>query len=212
MVKNHVPYTAKEINLKNKEFTDKKLWEMEIGCGTGEFIVSVANQHREKNFIGLDWALPCLQRAIKKADQFNLNNVLFYHGSAFDGLKYDFKDFRFNKIMINFPDPWPKKKHWKRRIVSTDFLKIVKDKLLPNGELITITDLYSLFLYHNTLIEESNLYFEPCENPFENSFEKREHSTPYCSYYKEISKYQRKNLSGSKKVFYTHHRKRLELS
>ncbi len=199
IVNEHQPFTAAEMQEKNARFTTSSL-ELEIACGMGDFLIEIARKFKGNFFVGVDWSLACLQRAVKKAQDYNLDNVLFYHGDAYDFLKYDFKDFNFTKIMINFPDPWPKKKHWKRRIINLNFLKLLSTKLTATGKLITATDVYPLFLYHNSLIKESENFLQSKTQNNYNNYNAIPHP-----YYAEASKYQKKNLSGSNKVFYTLH-------
>ncbi len=177
---------------------DSRPIEVEIACGTGDFLVALAKENQDKFFIGVDYALPCLQRAIKTAQGKNVENILFFYGTAHDFIENDFRNFTFDRIMINFPDPWPKKRHIKRRIINKNFLLSLWHQLADGASVISATDVYSLYLYHNSLFKYESLFKEAGSTDF-NEIKK--------NYYSKISKYQKKNLSGSSKVFYTHFKK-----
>ena len=93
---------------------------VEIACGTGDFICAMAEKNPVVNFIGVDYALPVIERAVIKAEEKHLNNLLFYIGRAEDFFAYDMTNEMFDFVMVNFPDPWLKKKHHKRRIVQAN--------------------------------------------------------------------------------------------
>ena len=106
---------------------------LEIACGTGDFLCAMAKENPSINFLGVDYALPVIERAVVKAEVANLDNLLFYVGRAQDFFAYDMKHELFDLVMINFPDPWPKKKHHKRRIVQPQVLEDIVSRLKRRG-------------------------------------------------------------------------------
>ena len=200
---NHLPHPL---------FKKYKHIVVEFCCGTGEFLVHTASDlasdfpSPDVLFIGVDYTYPCVTRAISLANQNRKNqsessntqnNILFYHGSAEDFL-WDFQNFQFKEIMINFPDPWPKKKHLKRRIINHDFLKrLNKNAIKSSTHILTATDVKELHDYHLECLSE--VAFLKAEN--DNS-----HNDIPREYYKYSSKYEQKRLSKSKDIFYTCHR------
>jgi len=127
---------------KIRKFIDNSDLIIECCCGTGDFISEKSSENRNKKYIGIDYSYTVLQRAVKKSYKQNLDNVKFIYNdinkifSDFDkSLKNNLK-----KIYINFPDPWPKRKHWKRRVIQTDFLIKIYNIMSNSTKLIIITD------------------------------------------------------------------------
>ena len=137
-------------------FIPKKSY-LEIACGTGGLITEFAKSSPMDGFIGIDYAIPCIQRSIKKANLLSLKNIFFYPNSVEDFLKYDFKDNLFDIIMINFPDPWTKKKHIKRRVVQNTILKMLASLMKKSTLLIIATDVEILHQYHIRQVLDCNL-------------------------------------------------------
>ena len=172
---------------------------LELCCGVGEFLIHAAKTQPKILFIGVDHALACVQRSIKKADAINLKNVLFYCGDAIDFLSKEISMNFFDEIMINFPDPWPKKKHFKRRIVQEKTLAHFHKSLKKKGTLITATDVLTLHRYHLEILKDKKI--------FKNVLNVKKTNAAPNGLYKSTSSYQAKNLSKSGKTFYTKHQK-----
>lgn len=125
---------------------------LEIGMGKGTMITNMAFDNPNFNYIGLEkFATPALQ-AMKKADKLNLENFHILIGDANNLLDY-FTN-KFQSIWLTFSDPWPKKRHFKRRLLYRDFLKIYKQILDPDGKVFLKTDNDALYDF---AIEELNL-------------------------------------------------------
>jgi tRNA (guanine-N7-)-methyltransferase len=120
-------------------FNDNKPLNIEIGIGNGEFITHYALMRPHENFIGFEVFRKIFRKAISRVQRNNLTNVrlIHYDASFFVPL---LPDNAVSNIYVNFPDPWPKKKHNKRRLLRSEFLKVVKDKLIPGGHLYIATD------------------------------------------------------------------------
>ncbi len=119
---------------------------VEIGCGKGDFCVGKALGHPNMNYLGIEKYDTPLAKAVKKANRVHLDNLLF---SVFDADQLDnpvwYKSVY--KIFLNFSDPWPKKRHTKKRLTSPNFLAIYEKLLVPNGVIEFKTDNDSLFQY-----------------------------------------------------------------
>lgn len=212
----NIPYTKKELIHSYPHLNLDLPWVVEFCCGTGEFIIQLAQNFPEYLFIGVELALPCIERAIQQIKNLpntistNLNNLIFYHGDGNDFIAQDFKKFSFEKIMINFPDPWPKKRHLKRRIVSPTFIRHCKSRLKKGGKLFSATDMPDLFHYHDEIISQEldkiSTYTKEL-NPSKNTTITTNIESIPSPFYRFGSRYQSKNLSQSQTVFYTHHRK-----
>ena len=109
-----------ELVITNNIFKDDKPLYIEIGCGKGNFIIETAKQNPNINFIGIERYESILLRAIKKVEDIP-SNLRFM---CIDAKEID-KYFNHNvdQIYLNFSDPWPKKRHTKRRLTSSRFLE-----------------------------------------------------------------------------------------
>ena len=128
------PYLVKEPNLykgKWKElFNNNNNIEIEIGMGKGKFIISLAQDNPNTNYIGIEKYATPIVSAVKKLEECKLDNLKII---CFDAYNInDIFDKEISKIYLNFSDPWPKKRHEKRRLSSSGFLnkydKIFKEK------------------------------------------------------------------------------------
>lgn len=124
---------------------DKRLL-LEIGCGKGDFCVGKAQNHLDMNYLGVEKYDTPLAKAVKKANASGLENVKF---TVFEADKLDnpiwYKTVY--KIFLNFSDPWPKKRHTKKRLTSPNFLEIYEKLLIDNGVVEFKTDNVGLFDY-----------------------------------------------------------------
>jgi len=120
-------------------FTDDKPLNVEIGIGNGEFLCHMAEKRPDEHFIGFEVFRKIFRKAIAKVQKKNLSNVklIQYDASFFVPL---LANNTVSNFYVNFPDPWPKKKHNKRRLLKPEFLKIISDKLIPGGKLFIATD------------------------------------------------------------------------
>lgn len=105
---------------------------LEIGFGEGDFLIELAKHNANINFLGLEIKKTRFKKAIREAYKHKLNNIKFIHIDASINLLQIFRTNSFNKIYINFPDPWPKQRHKKHRIINQDFL-IQLDKISRAG-------------------------------------------------------------------------------
>lgn len=119
---------------------------IEIGMGKGQFIVEMARQHPERNFIGIEIQTSVIAVALKKVVASELTNIQMVHtdGEAVNTL---FNPGEVAGLFLNFSDPWPKKRHAKRRLTSPVFLAHYQDVLQPGGQLQFKTDNRGLFEY-----------------------------------------------------------------
>ena len=119
---------------------------IEIGMGKGRFITEMAKAHPEINYIGIEMQISVVSIALDKLIEQDIPNVQLLHvdGSA---LTNYFADHEVDQIYLNFSDPWPKKKHEKRRLTSQAFLAVDEQILRPNGEIHFKTDNQGLFEY-----------------------------------------------------------------
>lgn len=130
----------------NKLFENDHPIHIEIGMGKGQFITGMAKAHPEINYIGVEMQVSVVSIALDKLIEQPLPNLKLLHvdGSA---LTEYFADSEVDQIYLNFSDPWPKKRHEKRRLTYKTFLAVDEQILRPNGEIHFKTDNQGLFEY-----------------------------------------------------------------
>ncbi len=129
-------------------FASNQPVRMEIGMGKGDFIINMALQHPEINFIGVEKYDSVLYVALKKflAMEQKPSNLRFICFDATNLLDY-FEKNSLQKIYLNFSDPWPKAKHAKRRLTYRSYLAIYQELLSEDGDIEFKTDNRGLFEY-----------------------------------------------------------------
>lgn len=126
--------------------------EVDIGCGDGGFLAARAEQFPERNFMGLEKLAGRVRRGGKKTARAGLTNVRFLRIESVYAIQYLFPPGSVEMAHLLFPDPWPKKKHRRRRIVTPDFLRLVHQVLEPNGRFRIATDQEDYFAAMRELI------------------------------------------------------------
>lgn len=122
-------------------FPDPSLpFELEIGSGKGTFLIQQAETQPDTNFLGVEWAKEFWAYAADRLRRRRLPNVRILHGDGGEFLHWRMPDGVCRVIHLYFPDPWPKIRHHKRRMVSDRFLADVHRALCPGGELRVVTD------------------------------------------------------------------------
>ena len=144
-------------------FSDSKLnLHLDIGCAAGEFLFDLALVNNDWNYLGIEIRERLVKKSKLKACEREIKNLYFVFGNANNILNDDQSKFiikNLKSISFNFPDPWFKKKHYKRRVIQPDFINILSN-ILQKGSLIFIkTDVKDLFDYMDCTIS-SNLKFK----------------------------------------------------
>jgi tRNA (guanine-N7-)-methyltransferase len=115
-------------------------FEIEIGSGKGTFLVAQAAEKPETNYLGIEWAKEYWRLAADRLRRHDLTNTRMLHEDAAEFLRWRVSDGVARVIHLYFPDPWPKKRHHKRRIVQDQFLRDCHRVLQAGGELRVVTD------------------------------------------------------------------------
>lgn len=118
---------------------------LELGMGKGQFIMSLAKQNPEINYIGVELQASAQVMAGKKLEEEPLANVRLYNQDVAKLLEHNFWINSIDRIYLNFSDPWPKKRHAKRRLTSDRFTPIYDQLLTADGSIHQKTDSKSLF-------------------------------------------------------------------
>lgn len=163
---------------------------LEIGMGKGNFIIEHAKRHPNINYIGLEKYPSVLLSALKTIEEENISNLKIICMDANNINKIFYKEI--NKLYLNFSDPWPKKRHTKRRLTSSEFLnkyetifkhfKIIEQKT-DNDDLFN----YSIEQYkkhHYIKLKLSRNYFDTNRTEYENKFISKKKNINYIKVFK----------------------------
>ena len=121
-------------------FPDAKDVVVEIGFGMGDATAEIAKAHPESGYIAIEVHPPGIGKLLSLIEEHELTNVYIIEGDAIEILQTMFADHSINGFHLFFPDPWPKLKHNKRRIVNAEFLELVHQKLKSGGYINIATD------------------------------------------------------------------------
>ena len=114
--------------------------EVELGCGDASFLVEYARQNPEKNFIGVERLLGRLSKLNRKGRRAGLTNLRGVRIESSYFLQYLLPPRSASVLHIYFPDPWPKKRHRKHRLINEPFPKLARAALAPGGMVFLRTD------------------------------------------------------------------------
>jgi tRNA (guanine-N7-)-methyltransferase len=121
-------------------FTKAQPVVMEIGYGMGEATWQIAQANPSVNYLGVEVHMPGVGKLMAKLNEFELTNVKLIERDVFEVFHFMIADGVLDGVHLYFPDPWPKKRHFKRRIVNQRFIAEVATKLKPGGYLHIATD------------------------------------------------------------------------
>lgn len=113
---------------------------LEIGFGNGDNLVTLAAAHPERDFLGIEVHRPGVGRLLLSLEARELTNVRVVCHDAVEVLAQQIPPHWLEEILVLFPDPWPKKRHHKRRLVQRPFAEVLASRLVPGGRLRLATD------------------------------------------------------------------------
>lgn len=122
----------------------KKLF-VDMGCGEGDYIIDLSKQDSDSNFIGVEVRPSMVEKVDAKINEGKYENVICLQGNASISLRTMFKKGEVNELYINFPDPWFKEKHKKRRIIKETALDDMDYALSEDGIIMFMTDVEEVF-------------------------------------------------------------------
>ena len=171
-------------------FNNKNKIQIEIGMGKGKFIIEKAKRNKNINFIGIEKYPSVLLSAIEEIEKENITNLKIICTDAINIDKIFYKEI--SKIYLNFSDPWPKKRHAKRRLTSAPFLKkyniifkrfkIIEQKT-DNDDLFS----YSLENYKKVgyiILKKSQNYYDKIKTEYEEKFISKGKNINYVKVFK----------------------------
>lgn len=151
---NNTNYLVKDFVAIN---TDHRKINLEIGFGKGEFLLNNAQNNPDELFIGCEPFLSGVINVLQTADKHNLSNIRVFNDDV-RILLTQIKQDIFDKVYILFPDPWPKAKHNKRRVINGYLLDEIFRLLKNNGQLHIVTDSDDYSEWINDLFAEENRF------------------------------------------------------
>ena len=151
----------------SNRFSERKL-HVEIGCNSAHVLLEWAKAHPENAYIGIDWKFKAIFRAAEKAAELGLENIIFLRAHA-ERFPYMFGPKEVDHLCLYFPDPWPKKSHWKNRFVTVERLSAIVRLLTPGGIFHIKTDHPGYFEWILKAVDEcGNQTQSPNQNLYQN--------------------------------------------
>lgn len=157
-------------------FNNKNKIYLEIGMGKGSFLIEHARRNKNVNYIGFEKYPSVLLNALETIENENITNIKIICADAYKVDEIFYKEI--SKLYLNFSDPWPKKRHIKRRLTSDVFLKkynsifkglkVIEQKT-DNDELFNFS-LESYKLNHYIVVKKNTNYFDDIRTEYENKF------------------------------------------
>jgi tRNA (guanine-N7-)-methyltransferase len=138
--------------------------EIDLGCGDGSFLIEMAQHYPERNFLGVERLLGRVRGVCKRIQELGLTNVKVLRLESQYTLEYLLAPASVSRLHLLCPDPWPKARHHKRRLIQQEFLHILQKALKPSGEFLFKTDHPE---YHEWALEQMELFTKNnLESPF----------------------------------------------
>lgn len=162
VIKNPENYIGKFSEL----FNNSNEINIEIGMGKGDFIIGMANKYPDINFIGIEKYESVMVRAIEKLTELELPNLKLIRMDAINIDKIFSKEI--NTIYLNFSDPWPKSRHYKRRLTSPMFLELYDKVFSSIPHIVQKTDNIGLFAYSIESLSQNGYKFDKISLDLEN--------------------------------------------
>ena len=131
---------------------------MEVGYGMGEATWQIAKANSSTNYLGIEVHMPGVGKLMARLDEYELTNVRLIERDVFEVFYYMVKDSSLDGVHLFFPDPWPKKRHFKRRIINERFLADVSAKLKSGGYLHIATDWVPYAEWIKEVFSETKLF------------------------------------------------------
>lgn len=121
--------------------------EVDLGCGDGSFLVEMAKHYPERDFIGVERLLGRVRKVCRKVTRAGLTNAKVLRLESRYVVEWLLPESTVSRLHLLCPDPWPKLRHHRRRLVQTEFLDAVLRVLEPGGEFLFMTDHEEYFLW-----------------------------------------------------------------
>jgi len=140
--------------------------EVELGCGDASFLADYAQRHPDRNFIGIERLLGRIRKLDRKGRRSGLTNLCGVQIESSYFLQYLLPRHSASVLHVYFPDPWPKKKHHKHRLINEPFPRLAGESLTPGGVVYLRTDDKDYFT-QMTAVFGASAEYQPVETPVE---------------------------------------------
>jgi len=128
--------------------------EVDLGCGDGSFLMEMARHHPERDLIGVERLLGRVRKVCRKITRHGLDNARVLRLESRYVVEWLLPEASVSRLHLLCPDPWPKVRHHRRRLVQVDFLTAVRRVLVPGGEFLFMTDHEDYFRWAEEKVAE----------------------------------------------------------
>jgi tRNA (guanine-N7-)-methyltransferase len=165
---------------------------LEIGFGSGQSLLAMAKMHPEINFIGIEMHLPGIAALLLGMQQQQIDNIRIYYADAVMVMAQCIPENSLDGVQIFFPDPWPKRKHHKRRLIQTPFVSELAKRLKLGGILHLATDWQDYAIHMMKTISRESLLTNLISD---NQFATRSTHRPL------ITKFEQRGLQQGREIY-----------
>jgi len=177
---------------KDMDYFEKNKTFLEIGFGAGEIIFEEAKKNHNNIYVGVEYYKRGVAQLLKKIEDYNLKNIKIFYGDAHKFLE-KLSGVFFDEVWLFFPDPWPKKRHEKRRFIQKESINKLNDIIKPKGNLFISSDDKSYIAWTLSLFNQNDKFEWLAKYPLD--WEK-----PYQDYYG--SRYEEKGIKKNKRPYF----------
>ncbi len=133
---------------------DGRPLEVDLGCGDGRFLMEMAEHHPERDFLGVERLLGRVRKVCRKVTRRKLENARVLRLESRYVVEWLLPEASVSRLHVMCPDPWPKVRHHRRRLLQVEFLEAVRRVLVPGGEFLFMTDHEEYFEWAVAKVEE----------------------------------------------------------
>ncbi len=119
---------------------DGRPLEVDLGCGDGSFLMEMAREHPERDFLGVERLLGRVRKVCRKITRRHLDNARVLRLDSRYVVEWLLPETSVSRLHLLCPDPWPKLRHHRRRVMQVEFFDAVRRALVPGGEFLFMTD------------------------------------------------------------------------
>ncbi len=175
--------------LKTLSERNERDFVIEIGFGMGDATYRIAMENPDKDYLGIEVYRPGIGRLLSLIEQEKISNLKVMEYDAVEVLKNMVPEESVSGFHIFFPDPWPKKKHHKRRIIQSDFVSLLSSRLVPGGYIYAVTDWENYAEHMKTVFDGQSLL----KNRYEGFAEPQQ--------WRPFTKFERKGKAKSHSIY-----------
>jgi tRNA (guanine-N7-)-methyltransferase len=178
-------------------FGNRNPVEVEIGCGKAKFLLARAAEQPSINFLGIDVVWKWMKFAVERSEKRALDNIRFLRADARETVRHGLREGSVSVFHIYFPDPWPKRRQRKRRLVTGEFLRLLHGRLTGPGLVELATDHLDYFVRMQGAVIQSGIAWKNVRattgerlfrGPAETNYEIKYHAQGRDLYYLELEK------------------------